>query len=98
MVRLVLHAPGQPGMWLLLVGVFGLVVLLGGIGLIGLVGHGQLGTPIIPAANVDRSTARTSSSVIRPSSSQSLHTGRSLVRPPTTGAAACRPIWDAPGI
>ena len=45
MVRLVLHAPGQPGMWLLLVGVLGLVVLLRGIGLIGLVGHGLFGTP-----------------------------------------------------
>jgi hypothetical protein len=30
---------------LLLIGVLGLVVLLGGIGLIGLVAHGLLGTP-----------------------------------------------------
>ena len=45
MVRLVLHGLGQPGMGLLLIGVLGLVVLLGGIGLIGLVGHGPFGTP-----------------------------------------------------
>src|SRR5215207_752564 len=44
-VGLVLHDLGQPGMALLLIGVFGLVVLLGGIGLIGLVAHGLLGTP-----------------------------------------------------
>ena len=45
MVRLVLHGLGQPGMGLLLIGVLGLVVLLGGIDLIRLVGHGLLGTP-----------------------------------------------------
>ena len=59
-------------MWLLVIGVFRLVVLLRRVGLIGLVGHGLLGTPIIPAANVDRSTPLTSSSVIRGSSPQSL--------------------------
>ena len=59
-------------MGLLLIGVLRLLVLLGGVGLIGLIGHGLLGTPIIPAANVDRSTPLTSSSVIRGSSPQSL--------------------------
>jgi hypothetical protein len=44
-VGLVLHGPRQPGMGLLLVGVLRSVVLLRGIGLIGLVGHGLLGTP-----------------------------------------------------
>jgi hypothetical protein len=44
-VGLILHGLGQPGMGLLLIGVLGLVVLLGGIGLIGLVAHGLLGTP-----------------------------------------------------
>jgi hypothetical protein len=48
-VRLVLHGLGQPGMGmgLRLIGVLGLVVLLGGIGLIGLVVHGPLGTPLL---------------------------------------------------
>jgi hypothetical protein len=45
MVRLVLHAVGQPGMGLLLIGVLGLLILLSGIGLIGLVVHGPFGTP-----------------------------------------------------
>ncbi|HWJ52641.1 MAG TPA: hypothetical protein VNT24_04615, partial [Propionibacteriaceae bacterium] len=47
---------GQPGMGLLLIGVLGLVVLLGGIGLIGLVAHGLLGTPPFARQNADRST------------------------------------------
>ena len=50
MVGFVLHGFRQPGVRLLLVGVLRLVVLLGGIGLLRLVGHG----PLYPAGRFAR--------------------------------------------